>query len=64
MWSLVLFTIVPMKPLFMLGKIAQYKSFNQCVYAQNITQPTVSSTNPDGLLLCIKDFKNTYGEEQ
>ena len=63
MWSLVLFTIVPMEPLFMLGEIGQYKAFNQCVYAQNITQPAVSSTNPDGLLFCIKDFKNPYGEE-
>ena len=64
MWSLVLFTIVPMKHLFMLGEIGQYKAFNQCVYAQHITQPTISSTNPDGLLLCIKDYKITYGAEQ
>ena len=64
MWSLVLFVIVPFEPLEMLGEIGKYNAFNQCVYAQHITQPTISSTNPDGLLLCIKDYKNTYGAEQ
>ena len=64
MWSLVLFIIVPFEPLEMMSEIGQYKAFNQCVYSQNITQPTISSTNPDGLLLCIKDYKNTYGAEQ
>lgn len=64
MWSLVLFIVVPFEPLEMMGEIGQYKAFNQCVYAQHITQPTTSSTNPDSLLLCIKDYKNTYGAEQ
>jgi hypothetical protein len=64
MWSLVLFIVVPFEPLEMMGEIGQYKAFNQCAYAQNTTQPTISSTNPDGLLLCIKDYKNTYGAEQ
>lgn len=64
MWSLVLFVIVPLEPLEMMGEIGQYKAFNQCVYAQHITQPTISSSNPNGLLLCIKDYKNTHGAEQ
>jgi len=64
MWSLILFVIAPFEPLEMMGEIGHYKAFNQCVYAQNITQPTISSSNPNGLLLCIKDYKNTYGAEQ
>jgi hypothetical protein len=64
MWSLVLFTVIPFDSLMMLGEIGQYTTLNKCAYAQNITQPTVSSTNPNGLLLCIKDYKNTYGAEQ
>ena len=64
MWSLVLFIVVPFGPLEMMGEIGQYKALNQCAYVQNTTQPTISSTNPNGLLLCIKDYKNTHGAEQ
>jgi len=64
MWSLVLFVVVPLGPLEMMGEIGQYNTLNKCAYAQNITQPTISSTNPNGLLLCIKDYKNTYGAKE
>ena len=63
-WSLVLVTVMPWASVDMISEIGIYKSLNKCAYAQNVTQSSVSSKDPNGLLLCIKDFKNPYGEEQ
>jgi recombinational DNA repair protein (RecF pathway) len=49
-----------MQSLEMLGEIGYYAAFNKCVYAQNQVQSKVTAQDPNGLLLCIKDFKNTY----
>ena len=64
MWSLVLVTVMPWASVDMISEIGIYTSLNKCAYAQNVTQSSVSSKDPNGLLLCIKDFKNPYGEEQ
>ena len=64
MWSLVLVTVVPMASVDVVREIGMYKAFNQCVYAQHITQSSVSARDSNGLLLCVKDFKNTHGVEQ
>ena len=63
-WSLVLVTVMPWASVDMIREIGIYTSLNKCAYAQNVTQSSVSSKDPNGLLLCIKDFKNPYGEEQ
>jgi len=64
MWSLVLVTVVPWASLDVLGEVGTYTAFNQCVYAQHITQPSVSAKDPNGFLLCIKDFKHTTRAEE
>ena len=63
-WSLVLVTVMPWASVDMISEIGIYTSLNKCAYAQNVPQSSVSSKDPNGLLLCIKDFKNPYGEEQ
>ena len=63
-WSLVLVTVMPWASVDMISEIGIYTSLNKCAYAQNVTQSSVSSKDPNGLLLCIKDFKNPYGEEK
>ena len=63
-WSLVLVTVMPWASVDMISEIGIYTSLNKCAYAQNVTQSSVSSKDPNGLLLRIKDFKNPYGEEQ
>lgn len=63
MWSLVLYTIIPMQSLVVLGEIGYYTAFNKCVYAQNLTQSSVTAQDPNGLLLCVKNFKNTSLQE-
>ena len=63
-WSLVIVTVMPWASVDMISEIGIYTSLNKCAYAQNVTQSSVSSKDPNGLLLCIKDFKNPYGEEQ
>jgi len=64
MWSLVLVTVMPWASVNVQSEIGIYTSLNKCAYAQNVTQPSVSSKDPNGLLLCIKDYKNPYGEEK
>lgn len=60
MWSLVLVTVVPWASVDVLGELGTYTSLNKCAYAQNINQSSVTEKDPNGILLCIKDFKNTY----
>lgn len=64
MWSLVLFTVVPFQPLETVGEVGIYTAFNQCVYAQHITQPKASSKDPNSFFLCIKNYKPTHGEKE
>ena len=64
MWSLVLMIFAPMEPPLTLGVLGVYEQFNQCVYMQNLGQSEVVSQDSNGILLCVKDFKNTYGAEQ
>lgn len=59
MWSLVLYTIVPMQSLVVLGELGYYTALNKCVYAQNQIQSSVTAQDPNGLLLCVKNLKNT-----
>ena len=64
MWSLVLVTVMPWASVDVVSEVGIYTKLNKCAYAQNVTQPSVSSKDPNGLLLCIKDFKNPYGEKK
>lgn len=64
MWSLVLYTIVPMQSLALLGELGYYTSFNQCVYAQSLAQSVVTQQDSNGLLLCVKNFKNTVTNKE
>ena len=64
MWSLVFVTVVPWTSVDVVSELGTYTSLNKCAYSQNITQSSASENDPNGLLLCIKDFKNTYKAEE
>lgn len=64
MWSLVLVTVVPWTSVDVVREMGIYTTLNKCAYVQNINQSSASENDPNGLLLCVKDFKNTHGVEK
>ena len=63
MWSLILVVFAPLETPLLLGELGKYEAFNQCVYFQSIGQSEVVAQDSNGVLFCVKDFKNTDGIE-